>query len=355
MNPHTATPPARETPGRQSQIGASPLRNEDRRLLTGEALFVDDVHLEGMLHATFVRSDYAHGILKEVDLSAALEHPGVVAAYAAKDLGDYWEPGPLLVPPPPIDDLEFHSATQVPLARDKVRHVGEPIAVIVARSRYEAEDAAALVEVDIDPLPVVSDLAKGLEPDAPRIHEQLDSNQAAHVIQQKGNWEEARARAHRVIKRRFLYDRGASAPLENRGVVANWDARSRELTVWDTTQAPIPIRNGLAAMLGLPQSEVRVIAPFIGGGGNFATQTIDFTCQRCDRRLLEQNTQTDIHTKLIAQSSQQARRGQRVATCGEKIIVATDTLNAEHATPDCRNGDLCVARGSGPGRRGVAA
>ena len=266
MNPHTATPPARETPGRQSQIGASPLRNEDRRLLTGEALFVDDVHLEGMLHATFVRSDYAHGILKEVDLSAALEHPGVVAAYAAQDLGDYWEPGPLLVPPPPIDDLEFHTATQVPLARDKVRHVGEPIAVIVARSRYEAEDAAALVEVDIDPLPVVSDLAKGLEPDAPRIHEQLDSNQAAHVIQRKGNWEEAHDRAHRVIKRSFLYDRGASAPLENRGVVANWDARSRELTVWDTTQAPIPIRNGLAAMLGLPQSEVRVIAPFIGGG-----------------------------------------------------------------------------------------
>ncbi len=266
MNPHTAAPPETEAPGRPSQIGASPLRNEDRRLLTGEALFVDDVHLEGMLHATFVRSDYAHGILKEVDLSAALEHPGVVAAYTARDLGDYWEPGPLLVPPPPIDGLEFHSATQVPLAREKVRHVGEPIAVIVARSRYEAEDAAALVEVDIEPLPAVSDLAGGLETGAPRIHDQLESNQAAHVVQRKGDWEQARDRAHRVIKRHFLYDRGASAPLENRGVVANWDARSRELTVWDTTQAPIPIRNGLAAMLGLPQSEVRVIAPFIGGG-----------------------------------------------------------------------------------------
>ncbi len=266
MNPHTLAPPETEAPGRPSQIGASPLRNEDRRLLTGEALFVDDVHLEGMLHATFVRSDYAHGILKGVDLSAALEHPGVVAAYAAQDLGDYWEPGPLLVPPPPIDGLEFHSATQVPLAREKVRHVGEPIAVVVARSRYEAEDAAALVEVDIEPLPAVSDLAGGLEPGAPRIHDQLESNQAAHVVQRKGDWEKARDRAHRVIKRHFLYDRGASAPLENRGVVANWDARSRELTVWDTTQAPIPIRNGLAAMLGLPQSEVRVIAPFIGGG-----------------------------------------------------------------------------------------
>ncbi len=171
MNPHTVTPPATEAPGRSGQIGASPLRNEDRRLLTGEALFVDDVHLDGMLHATFVRSDYAHGILKSVDLAAAREHPGVVAAYEAHDLGDYWEAGPLLVPPPPIDELEFHAATQVPLARDKVRHVGEPIAVVVARSRYEAEDAAALVEVDIEPLDAVSDLEGGLDPNAPRIHE----------------------------------------------------------------------------------------------------------------------------------------------------------------------------------------
>ncbi len=262
----TFTAPPAEAPTRQRQVGASPLRNEDRRLLTGEALFVDDVHLDGMLHAAFVRSDYAHGILKSVDLSAALEHPGVVAAYEAHDLGDYWEPGPLLVPPPPIEQLEFHTATQVPLARDKVRHVGEPIAVVVARSRYEAEDAAALVEVDIEPLQAVSDLKGSLDPDAPRIHEHLESNLAAHVTQRKGAWEEARERAHRVIKRRFWYDHGASAPMENRGIVANWDARSRELTVWDTTQAPIPIRNGLAAMLGLPQSEVRVIAPFIGGG-----------------------------------------------------------------------------------------
>ncbi len=260
-----AAPPA-EAPARPRQVGASPLRNEDRRLLTGEALFVDDVHLDGMLHAAFVRSDYAHGILKSVDLTAALEHPGVVAAYAAHDLGDYWEPGPLLVPPPPIEQLEFHAATQVPLARDRVRHVGEPIAVVVARSRYEAEDAAALIEVDIEPLEAVSDLEGGLRPDAPRIHDHLESNLAAHVIQRKGTWEEARESAHRVIKRRFWYDHGASAPMENRGIVADWDARSRELTVWDTTQAPIPIRNGLAAMLGLPQSEVRVIAPFIGGG-----------------------------------------------------------------------------------------
>lgn len=249
-----------------SLIGASVPRNEDHRLLTGAALFVDDVHLEGMLHVAFVRSDYAHGRLVSVDLSAARAHPGVIAAYAATDLGDYWAPGPLLVPPPPIERCEFRSATQVPLARDKVRHVGEAIAMIVAESRYVAEDAAALVEVDIEPLPPVATTEGALADDAARIHEQFDSNEAAHVVQEKGDYETAAAGAALRIRRRFKMDRGASAPMENRGIVANWDERCGELTVWDTTQAPIPIRNGLARMLELPETQVRVIAPFIGGG-----------------------------------------------------------------------------------------
>ena len=97
-----------------SPIGRSVRRNEDYRLLTGQALFVDDVHLEGMLHVAFRRSDFAHGRVRHVDLTAARAHPGVVAAYAAADLGDYWAPGPLLVAPPPIERLVFHEATQVP-------------------------------------------------------------------------------------------------------------------------------------------------------------------------------------------------------------------------------------------------
>ncbi len=249
-----------------SLIGASVLRNEDRRLLTGAALFVDDVHLEGMLHVAFVRSDYAHGTLREVDLSAAREHPGVIAAYSAEDLGEYWAPGPLLVPPPPIERCEFRSATQVPLARDKVRHVGEAIAMIVATSRYVAEDAVALVEVDIEPLPPVATTEGALAEDAARIHDQFDSNEAAHVVQEKGDYEAVAGGAALRIRRKFKIDRGASAPMENRGIVASWDERSDELTIWDTTQAPIPIRNGLACMLGLPETHVRVIAPFIGGG-----------------------------------------------------------------------------------------
>ncbi|MFW6088953.1 MAG: molybdopterin cofactor-binding domain-containing protein [Gemmatimonadota bacterium] len=247
-------------------LGAAPRRNEDERLLTGTALFVDDVSLDGMLHVAFVRSAHAHGRLRGVDLSAALGHAGVVAAWTAEDLGDYWAPGPLLVPPPPIERLTFRSATQVPLARDRVRHVGEPIAMIVARSRYEAEDAVELVEVDVEPLPPVARTEDALAEGAARIHEQFDSNLAAHVVQSKGDYEKAASGAALRVRRRFRLDRGASAPIENRGVVAHWDARAGELTVWDTTQAPIPIRNGLAGMLGLPETHVRVIAPFIGGG-----------------------------------------------------------------------------------------
>ncbi len=247
-------------------VGKPVRRTEDARLLTGRALFTDDVRLDGMLHVAFLRSDHAHARLKAVDASRARRRPGVVAVYAAADLGDYWRPGPLLVPPPPIAGLVFHEATQVPLAKDKVRHVGEPIAMVVAESRYVAEDALDDIVLDLQPLPAVVDLEAALAPGAPRIHEQLASNVAAHVIQRKGDWEKARRKAHRVIARRFRYDRGVAAAIENRAVVAHWDARAEELTIWDTTQAPIPIRNGLAPMLGLPASQVRVIAPFVGGG-----------------------------------------------------------------------------------------
>jgi carbon-monoxide dehydrogenase large subunit len=247
-------------------VGQRVPRLEDAKLLTGKALFVDDVQLPGMLHVAFLRSEYARGTLRRVDPAAALARPGVIAVYTAADLGDYWRPGPLLVPPPPIPGLVFNTATQVPLARDMVRHVGEPLAMVVAESRYVAEDALEDVAVEIDPLPAVTGLEAALAPGAPLVHERFGSNVAAHARQTKGDYAAARARAHRLIARRFHYDRGASAAIENRGVVAQWDARAEELTVWDTTQAPIPIRNGLAAMLGLRESQVRVIAPFIGGG-----------------------------------------------------------------------------------------
>src|SRR4029077_7440438 len=237
-------------------IGQRQKRNEDPRLLTGRALFVDDLDLAGMAHVAFLRSPYAHARLGDIDVSAAREMPGVVAVYTAADLGDYWQPGPLLVPPPPVEGMVFHQRTQGPLAKGKVRQVGEPIVVVVAESRYIAEDAVERIVVDYEALPAVVDLEKGLAPGAPLIHEDVGSNLAAHVVQKKGDYEAARAQADVVIRRRFSYDRGAAAAIENRGVVAQWDARAQRLSIWDTTQAPIPVRNGLAAMLGLSEHQV---------------------------------------------------------------------------------------------------
>ncbi len=241
-------------------------RNEDPRLLTGQALFTDDVHLPGMTHAAFLRSDYAHARIKKLDVSKARERDGVVAVYAAADLGDYWQPGPLLVPTPPIERLTFNTATQVPLAKDKVRHVGEPIVIVVAENRYIAEDAVEDIDIEYEPLDAIVELEDALKPAAALIHDHLDQNLNAHVIQEKGDFEQARQQADVVIQRRLVYDRGTAAAMENRGIVASWDARAEFLTMWDTTQAPIAIRNGIAAMLGLSEMQVRVIAPFIGGG-----------------------------------------------------------------------------------------
>src|SRR5947208_15744805 len=143
-------------------VGKRVLRNEDARLLTGRALFVDDVLLEGRLHVAFLRSEHAHARIKGIDGAAARRRPGVVAVYTAADLGDYWRPGPLLVPPPPIPGLEFHACTQVPLVKDKARHVGEPIAMVVAESRYVAEDPLADITVEVEPVAGVLDRARAL-------------------------------------------------------------------------------------------------------------------------------------------------------------------------------------------------
>ncbi|MEN8173643.1 MAG: xanthine dehydrogenase family protein molybdopterin-binding subunit, partial [Chloroflexota bacterium] len=240
-------------------------RNEDPRLLTGKALFVDDVQIPGMLHVAYYRSPYGHALIKNIDISKAQERPGVVAVYRAEDLGDYWKTGFLNVSPPPIEDIVFHARLHPILAKDKVRHVGETIVCVVAESRYIAEDAVGDIVVDFEPLPAITNLNQALEPDAARIHDDLDDNLAAHVVQQDGDYEKIRAEADVVIKRDFDYDRGTAAAMENRGIVANWDRRAGKLTVWDTTQAPVIIRNGLAGMLGLSENQVRLVAPFIGG------------------------------------------------------------------------------------------
>jgi carbon-monoxide dehydrogenase large subunit len=241
-------------------------RNEDPRLLTGNALYVDDVNLPGMLYVAYYRSPYAHARIKGIDTSAAKQREGVVAVYTAADLGDYWRTGLLNVSPPPIKDIVFNVRLHPILAKEKVRHVGEAVVCVVAESRYIAEDALSDIQVDFEPLPVNIDPQKALEEGAALIHEDLENNVAAHAIQEKGNYEQAKAQADLVISRDLLYEHGIAAAMENRGIVADWDSKAAKLTVWDTTQAPVTIRNGLAGMLGLSENQVRVIAPFIGGG-----------------------------------------------------------------------------------------
>src|SRR5438552_10377610 len=173
-------------------FGARVKRNEDPRLLMGRAQFVDDVHLPHMGHVAFKRSDYAHARILSIDVEAAKAMPGVIAVYVAKDLGDYWQPSPLLVPPPPTQHIVFNQRTAGQLARDKVRYVGEPIAMVVAESRYLAEDAADAIIIEYDPLPAVIDLEAAMLPGSALVHEDVGSNLAAHVIQTKGDYDAIR-------------------------------------------------------------------------------------------------------------------------------------------------------------------
>src|SRR5260370_24257608 len=212
-------------------LGEPIKRNEDRRVLSCQALFIDELELPGMLHAAFLRSQVAHARIRKIDISKALQRPGVVAAYVAADLGHYWQPGPILVPPPPIEGIVFHERTQVPLAKDKVRHVGEPLAIVIPTSRLIAEDALDDIAVELEHLPAVVDLEKGLRAGSALVHEDVGSNVSAHVRQTKGNYAAAAAKADRIIKRRFWYEHGISSPIETRGVVAQWDSRANQMTI----------------------------------------------------------------------------------------------------------------------------
>ncbi len=238
-------------------------RNEDPRLLTGQGTFVDDVKLPGLLYAAVLRSPHAHARLRRIDVSPARARPDVVAVYTHADLpAVLQEPLPKLIPHAAL----IHHKTQYALATGTVRHVGEPVALVIAASRYAAEDALDLIDVEYDPLPAAVDLERAAQPGAPLVHEDIGTNVCATYTQRVGNVDEAFARAEHVFTERFVIDRGTAAPMECRGVVAQWDPRLRQLVVWDSTQAPIPIRNGLARLLDLPQANVRVIAPDVGGG-----------------------------------------------------------------------------------------
>jgi carbon-monoxide dehydrogenase large subunit len=243
-------------------FGARIERNIDPKLLRGEGAFVDDIPLTNVLHVAFLRSPLARARIAKLDVAAAKNYPGVAAVYTCDDIGPLDTPMPLLIPHPSMKNPK----TQRPLARGDVHYVGQTIAMVVAVDRYTAEDAAALIDVEFEPLPVEMDLEKALQDGAPLVHPDVPNNLAAHFVQVSGDPDSAFARAEHITRIQIQVDRSTAAPMECRAVAARWDAVSGELTVWDGTQAPISVRGGLASIFQLDEDKVRVIAPDVGGG-----------------------------------------------------------------------------------------
>jgi carbon-monoxide dehydrogenase large subunit len=243
-------------------IGASVPRREDPRLLAGRGRFVDDIALTGMLHAQFVRSTVAHGRIVAVDLDDVRAVPGVVAAFSAADLG-LRDITALLDRPP----HEFVPTSMPVLARDKVRFVGEPVAIVIARDPYAAEDGveAAVVEYeDLDP--VVTDTA-ALAEGAPLVHAEAPRNTLVDVsLFATEGIDDVFAEAPCVVRVRTKTGRQNALPLETRGVVASWDDRDEQLLVQTNTQIPHQVRTVLAGCVGLDEKQVRVTVPDMGGG-----------------------------------------------------------------------------------------
>jgi len=235
-------------------------RVEDDRLLRGNGRFTDDID-GGALESCLVRSPYAHARITSVDVSAARALPGVVAVYVAGDLPFGDRDLPILIPHPNLT----HGRTQRCLASEVVRYSGEAVAFVVAESRSIAEDAAELVQVEYEPLPVVitpevSAAAEHL------VHDDVPGNVAAEMLQEVGHLDTAMAAAPHRKRLHFRFERGAASPMEGRAVWARWSASEHKLTVYDSTQSPTSIRGGLAVLFGLPESDVEVIAPDVGGG-----------------------------------------------------------------------------------------
>ncbi|TDE27363.1 xanthine dehydrogenase family protein molybdopterin-binding subunit [Nonomuraea mesophila] len=239
-------------------------RREDPRLLTGQGRYLDDLGRDA-LAAAFVRSPHAHARIRDIDVTSALDVPGLMAIYTWEDLPErVGRALPLLIPHPALT----HGRTAYPLARDVVRHVGEPVVMVVASDRYAAEDACALIEVGYEQLKPVVGLEEAVQ-GAALVHEDVPGNVGAHLVQEvaaadgRGAGEAIEAAPH-TLAFRLDIERSASTPLEGRGVYARWDGR--DLRVYSSTQTSTSVRMAVAATLGLPLPQVEVIAPDVGGG-----------------------------------------------------------------------------------------
>jgi carbon-monoxide dehydrogenase large subunit len=246
---------------RPKNIGARVKRVEDRRLLTGQGAFTDDRIVPGALHVAFRRSDHAHARISRISSSAAAELPGVFAVYTAQDLHDLVEP---VRASSRLTD--YHATTLYPLARDKVRFVGEPVVAILAENRYVAEDARDRIEIAYEALETVIDPEMAVRADAPLLHEEAGTNVLAAREFARGDVGAEMAAAPVRVGGRFRFRRKTPAVIENRTCLAEYDRGRRSLTLTVSTQIPGIIRDLLADLLGVPGHGVRVVAPDLGGG-----------------------------------------------------------------------------------------
>jgi len=244
----------------QKYFGRPMRRIEDPKYLTGNASFLDDIRLDGMLHAVFVRSPQAHAKILRVDVSKALSQPGVVAVLTGKDLDG--KVGSM----PGLEEGEPGATVWRPIAKDMVNYVGEAVAVVLAEDVYSGQDGAELVEVEYDPLPVIIDPELALSEDSPKVHAHLADNVAFHSKFTTGDVRSAFKKAGQVVKLKLYNQRLSPAPMEPRGSIAEFDAGAGALTFRVSTQDPHGIRDELADTLSMSKESVRVIAPDVGGG-----------------------------------------------------------------------------------------
>jgi aerobic carbon-monoxide dehydrogenase large subunit len=250
----------------EPEIGRARLRKEDARLVTGRTRWTDNITLPGMLHLAVLRSPHAHARITRVDTSGALREPNVVAVFSGADVAE--SQGVLACAWPVTEDIVM--PTYKPLATDEVRHVGEPVAVVVARDRASAVDALAAIDVDYEPLPVVLDLEGALADGAPLVHADAGTNRCYTWVldsAQAGTGEDVAAvaaGAELTISRRYVQQRLVPASMEPRSVVV--DPTGDEWTIWTSTQIPHIVRFLLSATTGTPEHKIRVIAPDVGGG-----------------------------------------------------------------------------------------
>ena len=242
-------------------IGKPLKRKEDPRLIQGLAHFVDDIVLPGMHFAAIVRSPYAHAKIRSVDVSKARVAPGVALVLTGADLR-----GSITMVPCAAQLPDMKPAPRPVLALDRVRFVGEGVAVVVASDAYAARDALDLIEVDYEPLTPVVDPEKAMEKGAPVLHEGNEDNIAYRWELEGGDVKAAFEKADKIIKQRIINQRLIPAAMETRGVVAEYKPGERQLTVWSSTQIPHLLRTQIAAMLDVPEHSVRVITPEVGGG-----------------------------------------------------------------------------------------